>query len=268
MQLRPGGTAEDNLFSRCINSLIVGPATVPVAGGVFGVIRRNVFLEGTGFSPLSNTPGMRAQGINIANLHPGNGLRIEGNIFAADMSEGHYGHAISASGQNCGSGNAYPCPIDNLRLVGNIIYNWRGGFRFSGTLGSEFTGVTVQDNVMQNPGDDRAMLLNLSSGFDATHFSFSGNRYDRGGDTNWMRVSGTDYDFAGWVGMSGETDGQAAVVTLPDPTRSLGSYDATQGGAGTHDSFMQRARAQSKNNWDPAYEAITVNAYLRAGFTP
>jgi len=265
VQLRPGGVAEDNLFTRTINALSIGPATTPVAGGVTGSIRANVFVEGTDFAPASATPGVRGNGIHIANIDPARGVLVEDNHFLRDMSADRYGSAVQVAGADCGSGNAYPCAVDSVTIRGNVVFNWRGGFRFSGALGSEITGIVVEDNLLQNPDDDAARLLSLNSGYAAADFSFSGNSYHRGGNASWFDVNG-GLDFAGWTSLSGETGAQALQVSFPESSRSLATYNQMQGGAASHQDFMARARQQQKRSWDPAYEARSVNAYLRGGF--
>jgi hypothetical protein len=266
MQLRPGGVAADNLFTRTINALTFGPATTPVAGGVSGALENNVFLEGTDFSPGSATPGQRANGIIIANIDADEGIAVLGNLFSSDISEGYYGRAVSASGEDCGDGNAYPCPVIGAQLEANIAYNWRGGFSFSGSLGEELDDIAVVDNILQNPLDDQARLVDLGPGFDAEVFAFYGNRYSRGGDANWFRAADVSYDFAGWVALTSEADAEQGEQPFPNPNRSLADYNEELGGEPSHEAFMERAREQSKHDWNPDYEAMAVNAWIRAGF--
>jgi len=268
VQMRAGGLAQNNLFTRVINSVSMGPATTPVSGGVYGSIVDNVFVEGTDFSPGGATPGLRAQGINIANIQASQGLVVERNIFSNDMSEDRYGHAVAVNGGDCGSGNAYPCPVDNVTIRDNVIYNWRGGFRFTGVLDTELQGITVSNNLLQNPSSDQATLVRLGSGFSATVFTFSSNSYERGGASDWFRIDTTSHDFSAWVAQTGAQGSQQSAVTFPDPSASVAAYNALQGGDATHEAFMARAREQSRDNWDPAYEAIQVNAYFQAALTP
>ena len=268
VQLRPGGLAEDNLFTRTIVSLTLGSATTPVAGGITGLVRNNVFLEGEDFAPESDTPGVRAHGVLVANVDAARGLVIEGNLFAHDSSEDRYGRAIGLDGQDCGSGRMYPCPVGNVTISGNIVFDWRGGFRFDGALGTELSAVDVTGNQLINPSSMQDRLLDLGSGWDAAHLTFATNTYDRGGDTQWFRVDGTGYDFDGWVALSGETGATRGASTFSDPTRDLSAYDAQIGGAGTHDSFMTRARAMHRDDWDPRYEAFFANEWIREGYAP
>jgi hypothetical protein len=267
MQLRPGGVARDNLFYRCINSLTVGSATTPVTGGVTATLTNNVFLEGTDFAPECSTPGPRANAILLANINKTKGALVKGNLFVDDISTGHYGTVVGANGANCGSGNAYPCTVHNVSIEGNTAHEWRGGIQLSSTIKTQIGGITVKGNVLHNPTDTQANLVNLACGWDATQLTLSGNRYHRGGATTWFRVKGTSYDYAGFIGVTKEAGSKKGAVSFVDAARTLGKYNALQGGAATAAAFLKRARQQSKANWSPAYEAVKVNAYLRAGFT-
>lgn len=267
VQLRPGGVARDNLFYRTIVSLTVGSATTPVAGGVTASLIDNVFVEGTDFAPECSTPGMRAHGIQLANINKAKGARVKGNLFLDDISAGHYGTMIGANGSNCGSGNKYTCTVFNVRIEGNTAHQWRGGIKLSSTIKTQIGGITVKGNVLHNPADTKAKLVSLSCGWDATQLSFSGNRYHRGGASKWFKVSSTSYDYAGFVGVTKESGSKKGPVTFVDKTRTLGTYNALQGGAASAAAFLERARQQSRANWSPAYEAARVNAYLRAGYT-
>ena len=51
-----------------------------------------------------------------------------------------------------------------------------------------------------------------------------------------------------------------------DPTRTLGSYNATLGGAVDDDAFIARAAAMQKGDWDARYTAAKFNEYMREGF--
>ncbi|MEX0930421.1 MAG: fibronectin type III domain-containing protein [Candidatus Paceibacterota bacterium] len=51
-----------------------------------------------------------------------------------------------------------------------------------------------------------------------------------------------------------------------DPTRNVDSYHASIGGVKSLESFLVRAVAQERSNWDDRYAAQPVNNYIRAGF--
>lgn len=53
---------------------------------------------------------------------------------------------------------------------------------------------------------------------------------------------------------------------FPAPTRTVGNYDTSLGGAGTNAHFLSLARGQSRASWNTAYMANAANNYIRAGF--
>ncbi len=52
----------------------------------------------------------------------------------------------------------------------------------------------------------------------------------------------------------------------PDPNRSVGSYNASLGGASTTNAFLAVCEQQSRQDWDPRYTAAAVIGYIRTGF--
>lgn len=264
-QMRAGGLAANNLFVRAVNSLDVGVASSPTPGGVSGQVVYNVFLEGVDFPKNPSIPTYRANGIQVANISAEGGLQIEHNIFANDSSEEAYGRAVRLNGTNCGD-NGESCAVRNVSFRQNVIYNWRGGFQTYGNTGSEVDDVRVEENFIQNPADDRAFLLHLEGGLGTDSFAFSGNTYFRGGGARWITVGQDEIDFATWVDRASESNAKSEAPNFPDASRTLGQYNALQGGEATHEDFMRRAREQSPYSWDPNLEAAAVNRWFREGF--
>jgi len=54
--------------------------------------------------------------------------------------------------------------------------------------------------------------------------------------------------------------------TFSDPTRSVDTYHAELGRSASLEAFLDEARRQSRDAWNPAYTADAVNSYIRAGF--
>jgi hypothetical protein len=52
----------------------------------------------------------------------------------------------------------------------------------------------------------------------------------------------------------------------PDPNRTVETYDASLGRAGTLADFLAAARSQDKSNWSTLYTAQAVDSYIQAGF--
>jgi len=55
-------------------------------------------------------------------------------------------------------------------------------------------------------------------------------------------------------------------LSYNDPSRTLGSYNATLGGPADEDAFIDRASSMQKGDWDDRYSAAKFNEYMRAGF--
>ena len=97
--------------------------------------------------------------------------------------------------------------------------------------------------------------------------SYSNNKYYSTGPSNsWFQVTYSPRTHAQWLAATGETGSTSTPVTLVDPTRTLATYNASLGGAGTFESFIARARQQSKGNWDARYGIDSLLAYFRAGY--
>lgn len=64
---------------------------------------------------------------------------------------------------------------------------------------------------------------------------------------------------------SGTNSGQPG-EPFPSPTRSIGSYSTSVGGAGTIVDFLTKVASQQKSNWSDDYTARAFNDYLRTGF--
>jgi hypothetical protein len=128
--MRAGGLVEDNIFARAPVLLMVGGGSVPLPGGVTGVVRRNVFIEAGDYHPLS---------IIGATAYRGNGLRLENiasleasdNLFVNDRSQA--GVVVLLNGANCGDNNQ-PCPVSNVTLTRNVAINWDGAVEQRGTV--------------------------------------------------------------------------------------------------------------------------------------
>jgi hypothetical protein len=58
----------------------------------------------------------------------------------------------------------------------------------------------------------------------------------------------------------------SAEAAMPDPTRSIRSYQASIGRTPTFEAFIAEARQQSRGNWKPELQAIQVINHVRAGF--
>jgi hypothetical protein len=256
-QARAGGIVEDNLV---IDNPIgfsfglVEGAGNPKPGGVTGHVSGNVVRDAGDIS----TANPRGFGMQIGNIQS---AIVEDNIFAHDKSEQPYGAAIEL---NRKKDMIVPDEaIKNLTFRNNIIYDWRGGARFStGAL----TNVLFENNDFQAPDPMRpaTLVLYFSMGF-SQGTVYSGNHWFSTA-TNWFTINLDTQSYNEWLTTSKEMGSTNTKVTYPDPERRLSTYQESLGKTNTFDAYIAEARKQSRKNWRYEYTAAGPIGYIRQGF--
>jgi hypothetical protein len=246
LQLRPGGSAIENLFLR--NSLAMFAAGED-AGPPQTVVQNNVVLDG---KDIDGAP--RGAGIEVFDSR--NAL-VKNNIVAHKPPGVGDQHAFWVEGQHDDIGGVpYVIVFED-----NIAYQWNGS-----CLATEntYTALTVQNNILQDlTNSQRVINAATLQGFEV----FQNNKYwSNLATSQWFQNGGSTLNLAGWVTASGETGAQAVQVTFPDPDRTIATYMTSQAGTPTLAAFLAEARMQSKSNWRTQYTAPAVNDYIRAGF--
>src|SRR6185503_500122 len=95
--------------------------------------------------------------------------------------------------------------------------------------------------------------------------TFENNTYwSNRASSSWFGIGSTSYSLAGWVTATGETGAQSSQVSFPEPSRTMASYNAAQGGTASLEAFLAEARMQSKSYWRAEYTAPAANDYVRA----
>ncbi|QOV91092.1 right-handed parallel beta-helix repeat-containing protein [Humisphaera borealis] len=267
LQARPGGIVEDNLFLNnpigMSYGLVNGSGPL-VPGGVTGKIANNVFVGGRNIGSQA-----RGIGIELSNIKPGAGFMMEKNIFTQSYAGGVFA-AINLSTNNNQNNGELAAGINDLTLKDNIVYKWQRGIWVDPALRSGGTGPYAVNNLnfLNNDFQEIKLTNVLYHGIavKAGNETFAGNRYhlqNVGGAPVYM--DGKGYDLGTWFN-SYEATGQAVKANYVDPERDAKSYSATLGGAGTNEDFLAKARANRKDNFNPAYTASLANSYIRAGF--
>jgi hypothetical protein len=146
----------------------------------------------------------------------------------------------------------------------NVIYNWRGSGITVATPGNGAGSVAIRNNQITLTG--AATALNQTSSAAQKTFVYSGNTYYAGTNTSANKIGSTRESLSKWIAATGETGASYSAAAYPDPTRSIETYSATIGGAGTFADFIARARAMDKTTWNPLYTAPVVNAWMWQGF--
>jgi hypothetical protein len=109
LQLRCGGTVNDNLFAENAIALLIGGGdgyATSSPGGIAFAASNNVIIHGVDIDAANP----RGFGVDLVNIKAGT---ITGNIVAHDKSAAAYGHGVSIS-----------APTTGLSLAGNIVYDW------------------------------------------------------------------------------------------------------------------------------------------------
>ncbi len=212
------------------------------------VIRNNVFAQvGLGLAD-------RAEGRLFAwllGLADHDVLTVEGNLFTTQPWYDNT-YAIHVNG-----GTHRQTVIQN-----NTFYRIRRrSLRVEAAAG--WDSVLVTNNVFVDP-DQGACLVDHSGGHSAV--TYAGNHYSSSAPAGeWFCGDAGDQSLAEWQAAV-EADADGVVPTFSDPDRTLETYAAVLGLAGTVEAFVLEARQQSRHHWRPELTAPAVNDYIRAGF--
>ncbi len=257
MQLRPGGSAVNNLFVRDSIALSVGGGNNPEAGGVTADVRGNVIVDGKDID-ATHPRGWALWFANILSGHvafnvvANNTLGTQPNLITID------GAYVGDTGPTLG--------VHDLSIVSNVFYDWGGSLLAAGNS-TQLSRIDVANNDEQNAIWPTS-LLECPVGSGTSAFKSSSNRFfcqlvPLGA---WTEIDFVPHPIDYWFSLVGDATSVAQQVTYPDPTRSPASYNALQGGTFSLDAFLSEARKQSFANWRPAYTAAQVNRYIRRGF--
>ena len=276
VQVRTGGIAENNLFLRDPISISFG-SNENQAIEVSGAIRNNVTLD-------SHDIDTQLQGSSIwissnnASSQGGqsfvNNLDVSGNIVAHnELGTGNIA-AIRLEGDG---------PFSNTNVHDNIVYDWTraawptaadhraDGFQIR--VATSSINTFFQNNIIQQP---RSGFIGLTSNNDLTPsgITIRNNTYwsaEVDPPTVWSKgwfefncCNAISWDE--WMSRIGDTGAIKKLLNFVDPHRTIETYMASIGMTPTFDAFMSKARAQSKDTWDPRFTASAVNDYIRAGF--
>lgn len=247
LQLRPGGTAENNLFIR--NALAMHTSRGD------STIRRNVVLEGRDLD--ATTP--RGFGIEIKPIVSG---VVEQNIIAHRLAESPDGYGFQLHNSDTGITDF------NVMIRDNIVYDWGGvALVVRHPDLSIYNRIEVRSNLFVAAAGG-AMVRFFPTQFSTAKFRFSANQYQTGAPSAaWFSIGGLPMSLSDWKGESNEWNARIASPTLPDADRTVDSYfESVIGESGGFEGFMARAREMSRAGWDVRFTAAAVNEYVREGF--
>lgn len=247
---------EDNYLNQTPTGLVWGggvdAARTPDSGAQ-GIVQHNVFQDAP---DIGSKPKGRA--FTVDNLMSG---LLKGNIMSLTNPADHDAHPM-----NIGSGTLNTVGVNNLTVENNIVYQWRGKVRTGGAI---MSNVVFKNNDVQNTlgRSFPPWIMELKPQFVGAWTS-SGNRFFNTAEPDSQDFTqGTLADYKAAVGDTTSVDMQVA-YTDPDRTPAL-YMDHVEGlapGTSTLQDYVDKLLAQSKDNWDPRYMTIALNAWIREGF--
>jgi hypothetical protein len=187
---------------------------------------------------------------------------VEDNILAHDKTEGA-NHVAFELTRKISPMIVPDEKIQDLTIQNNIVYDWRGGIRFSSTA---LVNVKVNKNDFQSPLRGQELVNYFSQGFNAGT-TFNANRWFSSDDPGqWFLTKDGPLSYQEWLTTSKEQGSSNMKVSYPDPERKLGTYHGSLGKTATFDAYIAEARQQSRKNYRFEYTAAGPIAYIREGF--
>ncbi len=152
----------------------------------------------------------------------------------------------------------------NLSISKNIIYNLGTGdmFRISALVNN--TNVSITDNeITQSASRTGGFMVNMVD--DDYRSIMSNNTFELQDDTsNAFNVDGSRYSLNSWMTQTGATN--TITPAYPDPSRSFDRYITEVLGLSGRDEYYQNLEGMNYLNWDTAYTAAPINAWIKEGF--
>jgi len=244
------------------------------------IIDNNLFVGGEGLIQAGNNFRSTEYDYHFANFS------LENNV-ATNIGRGNHTNINSISGIKVGAmdggsiknnllinsdpaaiySHALAAAYDQSRNViwsNNVVYKF--GRKFGVFIGSGNTGssnISFTNNKVQIPGITLSRAV-ISADYDIRgEWSLNGNKYYTNNQV--FEADGNNTDLAGWINWSGD-NATFSQVSFPDETRDIDTYMTNIGKTPTIDAFIAVCRAQGRYNWNPNYEAVKVNSWIRAGF--
>lgn len=247
---RCGGIIENNFVVGNPRGILVGSFDESQINwpteGVAATVKNNVVLDA-----------------RVESFDAGNGITME-RVRNVNLEKNIIAHLQNSS--------TYPIGFaadrfDNLSLNRNIVYNWANnqtsGPNFGSGLqiGPNRLGSNTFDSTEIQFTNNQSHCVSVYGGFNLLAFN-DNNYHNVVAPNNWF----SEGTFAQWTANSMETNGSVQQISYLDPTRNITSYLTHISSPGTDLDFYQRRMQMSKANWDVAYEANSINQYIREGF--
>jgi len=126
------------------------------------------------------------------------------------------------------------------------------GIQYENQSGTGFNQFESVNNIAAGLLDDDTYLQTFDALFSRAYFSIT--KVTPGLDVNNIEFN--------WVFNNNPENPNGYV----DPGRTLADYNESIGGSDSFDAFMNAAKKRPLQTWDPAYTAVEINRYIRAGY--
>jgi hypothetical protein len=245
LQARSGGDIRNNLFLANAINLLVG-LDVQNSGAVTATVIGNVILDGRNIS-AAEPRGWAAQFQCLSSAE------IAYNVAAHQTSGTQPGSYELDSRRGAG--------IRNVDFHHNVAYAWGAPLTLHG---DRFDGLVLRNNHVQDFSG--GALFSCAAGAVAGFSSRDNRFYSTAPERAWMLQSGKPMSVKDWKAAVADSTSVAAAATYPHAKRTIADYDRSTGGRGSLESFLARAREQSRSSWNDQLVGCNAAAHFRANF--
>jgi hypothetical protein len=259
-QHRPGGTVTNNLLSNNPVGFNFGYSG--------GKAYNNVILSS---SDIAQGPSAQSQGFGIDVILNGSSILIDSNIIANSISSSAGGGLTVDTQSYTGNFTLGQNTITNVSGT-HVNSEWPVGCLLTGAnipanttivSASGFTGVNGPGTIF--------MSNNASGNGTASSFTTVPTQVTLNNNYIFNQANSLVDNGNGTVKTNNVVDATGAnnlgaPEPFPFPARSISSYAGTLGLTNTLTGFLNAARNQSRDSWNPSLTANAVNTYIRAGF--
>lgn len=246
IQARSGGVIRDNVFlGNAINMLIGnnilnnGAVTATVVGNVILDGRDIVEGDGRGWAAHFQCLAAGEIAYNVA-AHQVTGTAPKGYMFDSTLGVG----------------------VNDTTFHDNVAYKWGAPLML---IGNRFSGLQLRNNDVQELGSTELFHADYSGAF--AGFTSAANRLFTSAPTDeWMFYDQQQMSLDEWRMAVNDAASAAVQVSYPRPEETVADYDVVTGGGGSLESFLERARLQTRANWNDDLVGTNVAAYFCANF--
>ena len=240
IRVASGGIIEGNVIARCPRAITLGsgpPDPVTHTLGVTGDVIDNVVFD--------CDEGVVIENIGVLGARVAGNVLIRGKRDAISLGEAPDPAPPPGVGRR------------DVHLAHNIIHAWDVGVRVRAAApGQDASGCVIEANQIS---DCASALLDVN----APGVRLSANLLAWSDARAPVRLSGQPVTPADWFERTGDDAALWASPGYADPGRSLATFSASLGFAGTLDALLQRAAASDP---DAPCSARAIAEYIRAGF--